>query len=258
MSLCRWGHDASRAWHWGWGGGPGLALGLVSSGVVFPGRAMHGPRLGPHVGQRSREAVCPGRGRQALLWVKGIRLAPQTGGLSVQVWFLRVWPLWSDCGQPGQQAVPSRARSRDKDQKAARRRRWRLPSRVPPSHPLTSTGNSRFGAPCAPPTPRVAALSPRPPQPVPHHPSQSELPFIRPDLCHRCLFISPSWTPPPLRTSPPFCPENAREMPNPQGVTGAKTPSPAPPKAVLGSRQSRPYGSPVSLCFSYQFRLKLQ
>lgn len=59
MSLCSWGHDASQAWHWGWG---------VCSGVVAPGRARHGPQLGPYVGQRSREDVCPGRGRQTLFW----------------------------------------------------------------------------------------------------------------------------------------------------------------------------------------------
>lgn len=173
-------------------------------GVVAPGGAMHGPQLGPHVGQRSREDVSPGRGRQTLLWVKGIRLAPQTGSLSVQVGFLRVWPLWSDCWQPGQQAVPSRARTRDKDQKATERRRWRLPGRVPSSHPLPLIGNSRLG-PLVP--PRVAAQSPGPPPPcltITH--SLSSHPLVPTSA----IAVSPS----PLlgRPSPPFCPENARGL----------------------------------------------
>lgn len=67
----------------------GLALGLgYTRWGGGPGEAMHGPWLGPHFWQRSREDIRPGRWRQILFWVKKNKLAPRPASLhpSIQVW----------------------------------------------------------------------------------------------------------------------------------------------------------------------------
>lgn len=120
---------------------------------------MHGPQLGPYAGQRSREDIGPGRGRQTLFWVKGVRLAPQTGSLSVQVWF----HAFGRCGQTAGSPVSSPFTGEDQGQGPESNQKEKVEA-ARQSPVLTSTYVYRELTLGAVVPSRVAAQSPGPPQ----------------------------------------------------------------------------------------------